>query len=153
MNASQFSFEHLKYPSGLTSLLILVFTFAGCAEPQPTDTGIINKKTQEIGEFDADGDAKVADMQVKPSMNPLASAGAYGYAVSQTSKLQIKQAIQLFQAEHGRFPKDHAEFMEQIIKKNSIQLPVLPGKRRYQYDVANHELVVVEAAKKENRPQ
>jgi hypothetical protein len=44
-------------------------------------------------------------------------------------------------------PKDHEEFMTQIIKKNNIQLPVLPGGRQYQYDVENAELVVVEAEK------
>ena len=34
--------------------------------------------------------------------------------------------------------------MEKIIKRHKIELPVLPGKRQYQYDVENHELIVVE---------
>ncbi len=127
----------------------LIISSIGCSDPpQKADTGIINKKTQDIGEFDADGDAKIADLQVKPSGNPFAAAGAYGYAVSEISKLQIKQALGLFEAEHGRMPKDLEEFMTRIIKQNNIELPVLPGKRRYQYDVENHELVVVEAEKK-----
>ena len=121
----------------------------GCAEPQ-SDTGIINKKTQEIGEFDAKGEAQVADLQVKPSANPYASVGAYGFAVSEISKQAVQRHLQFFQAEHGRFPKDHDEFMTEIIEKYNIELPVLPGKRRYQYDVENHELVVVEAEKKQN---
>lgn len=132
---------------GLTFLGISVLAWVGCLDPEPADTGIINKKTQEIGEFDAQGDDKVADLQVKKSMNPYASAGAYGYAISEISKQTVQRALQFFQAEHGRFPKDHEEFMTQIIEKNNIQLPVLPGKRRYQYDVENHELVVVEADK------
>ncbi len=140
---------------GILSAAILMI---GCGEPrtaskQPpakkqneADSGsIINKTTQDIGEFDAKGEAKEADLQVKTSANPLASMGAYGYAVGEISKQSIQRAVQLFQAEHGRFPKDHEEFMSQIIKKNNIQLPVLPGKRRYQYDVENHELKVVEA--------
>ena len=35
--------------------------------------------------------------------------------------------------------------MEKIIKANQIQLPLLPGGKRYQYDEANHALVVVDA--------
>lgn len=133
----------------LTAIGISVLAWVGCMEPEQADTGIINKKTQDIGEFDAQGDAKVADLQVKTSMNPYASAGAYGYAISEISKQTVQRALQFFQAEHGRFPKDHEEFMTQIIEKNNINLPVLPGKRRYQYDVENHELVVVEADKGE----
>ena len=35
--------------------------------------------------------------------------------------------------------------MEKIIKRNGIKLPVLPGDWQYQYDVANHELLIVKA--------
>lgn len=122
----------------------------GCDEPAAETTNkpksIINQTTDDIGEFKPGGDDQVADLQVKESANPLAAMGAYGFAVSEISKQQIQRAIQLFQAEHGRFPQDHEEFMAEIVKKNGIKLPVLPGKRRYQYDVDNHELVVVEAA-------
>ena len=148
MHKTQSKFEPVSSAAILTAVCVVVVALVGCAEPQPADTGIINKKTQEIGEFEADGDAQVADLQVKPSANPYASAGAYGYAVSEISKQTVQRALQFFQAEHGRFPKDHEEFMTRIIEQNNIQLPVLPGKRRYQYDVENHELVVVEAAKK-----
>lgn len=140
--------NHLILKTGTLCCLAAIL-ITGCAEPEPSsNSGIINKKTQEVGEFDAGGEDKVADLQVKTSASPLAAMGAYGYAVSEISKQTIQRAIQFFQAEHGRFPKDHEEFMEQIIKKNNIQLPVLPGKRRYQYDVENHELVVVEAETK-----
>ena len=130
---------------GLTVLLI-----AGCADPEPAaddpDAGsIINKTTQDIGEFNAEGEDEIADMQVKTSASPLAAKGAYGYAAGEISRQTVERAIQLFHAEHGRYPENHEEFMEQIIKKNNIRLPVLPGKRRYQYDVEEHELVVVEA--------
>jgi hypothetical protein len=128
--------------------LFVSIVCCGCAEPpEQADSGIMNKKTQEVGEFDPEGEAKVADLQVKPSANPYASAGAYGFAISEISKLTIKQSLNFFKAEHGRMPKDHEEFMTQIIKKNNIQLPVLPGGRQYQYDVENAELVVVEAEK------
>ena len=127
---------------------------SGCAEPPASETssktGIIGKKSQDIGEFKPENGEKIADLQVKPSANPYASAGAYGFAVSEVSKIAVNQALQLFKAEHGRMPKDYDEFMSQIIKRNNIQLPVLPGNRRYQYDPEKFELVVVEAEKTEN---
>ena len=63
--------------------------------------------------------------------------------VESLSKSQIKQALEIFRATEDRYPKDHAEFMERIIKENNIQLPVLPYKGKYVYDVENHELMVV----------
>lgn len=121
----------------------------GCADPPASETnsrtGIIGKKSQDIGEFKPEDGEKIADLQVKPSANPYASVGAYGFAVSEISKLAVTQALNLFKAEHGRMPKDYDEFMSQIIKRNNIQLPVLPGNRRYQYDPVKFELVVVEA--------
>lgn len=133
----------------LPGLLICLTT--GCADPNAAENdqkqSIIGRKTQEIGEFDADGDAEIADQQVKVSANPLAAAGAYGYAAGTISKQAVQRALQLFNAEHDRYPKDHDEFMEKIIKANNIQLPVLPGGDQYQYDVENHELIIVEGKK------
>ena len=137
------------------SVLVLAVVFSsGCEAPkettkeEPKQQPVIGQVTDEIGEFDPNGDAVIADLQVPANANPLSAAGgAYTFAAGQTSTLKIQQAINLFQAEHGRFPKDHAEFMERIVKFNKITLPVLPGKRQYQYDVANHKLVVVEAPK------
>lgn len=138
------SFCNPRIVFNVLNVCLVAILFVGCEETD-TSNSIINKTTQEIGEFGANGDTTEADLQVKPSANPLASMGAYGHMVSEISKQSIQRAIQFFQAEHGRFPKDHEEFMTEIIKKNNIQLPVLPGKRRYQYDVENHELKVVEA--------
>jgi len=131
----------------------LIFGFlvlAGCEEPQtankPKSESIIGKTTQDIGEYDPDGEAEIADLQVDPDSSPLGAAtGAYKFAAGRTSELKIQHALQLYNALHGNYPKDHAQFMEDIVKANNIHLPVLPGKRRYQYDVQNHKLVVVEA--------
>lgn len=122
----------------------------GCADPaqvgnDPAEKpqNIIGRKTQEVGEFEGDQEA---DLQVKQSANPYAAAtGAYGFAVSEVSKMAVEKQLQIFNAMNDRYPKDHEEFMREIIKGGNIQLPVLPGNRRYQYDVENHELKVVEA--------
>jgi len=132
-------------------LICFFVLLSGCDVPppaaeKPKQENIFGKTTQDIGEYDPDGDAEIADLQVDPNSSPLgAAAGAYKFAAGRTSELKIQQALQLYNALHGNYPKDHAEFMEGIVKANNIQLPVLPGKRRYQYDVKNHKLVVVEA--------
>ncbi len=131
-------------------MICTAIVLSGCDAPpqkkQPQQGGVIGKKTQDIGEFDPDGDAKIADLQVDPNSSPIgAAAGAVTYSIGKTSELTIQHSLELFRAEHGEYPKDHAEFMEKIVKRNNIHLPVLPGKRRYQYDVENHKLVVVEA--------
>jgi hypothetical protein len=149
MNTIQTSIPSWISSPILALLCLTAIVLVGCEEPKQADTGIFNKKTQDVGEFDAAGGDQIADLQVKPSANPYASAGAYGYAISEISKQAVQRQLQFFQAEHGRFPKDHDEFMTEIIEKPPIKLPVLPGKRRYQYDVENHELVVVEAAKED----
>lgn len=139
---------------GLIAALVIA---AGCdapAEPaaKKDNRGIIGKKTQDVGEFDPDGGAKVDDGKVNQQHLATPGIGAlagYGPAAQQASKLAVQQALNFFNASNGRYPKDHAEFMDKIIKANNIRLPVLPGGRRYQYDVDNHELVVVEAAEAE----
>ncbi|MEL7498051.1 MAG: hypothetical protein AAFN77_10600 [Planctomycetota bacterium] len=122
---------------------------SGCAEPEQEEQNesIINQKTQDIQK--ADPNAKQADLQVKKEDGLKAFSGAYGFAISEISKNQIKQMVELYRAEHGEYPKDYDTFMAEIIEKYNIELPVLPGGRKYQYDVENHELIVVEAVKQE----
>jgi len=131
---------------GLVLAIVLLACFSGCQEPNSAteapakkDTGIMGKVTQDIGE--AQPGAQQADLQAK---GLLAGPGAYGFAVSEISKGQIKQAVEMYRASNGSYPKDFDEFMNKVIKPNRIELPVLPGGRQYQYDVEKHELIVVE---------
>ena len=57
-------------------------------------------------------------------------------------EIQIPHALNLFKAEHGRAPKDHAEFMSKIIEFNKIQLPELPAGAVYHYNKEAGELWV-----------
>ncbi|WP_347244572.1 hypothetical protein [Thermogutta sp.] len=57
-------------------------------------------------------------------------------------RIQVPQALQLFEAEHGRKPESHEEFWREIIEKNNIQLPRLPPGHRYVYDPQRGELMV-----------
>ena len=130
--------------------LILVLTVAGCGmksideQTKKSPNSIIGKTTQNVGAFDPNAGAKVSDSKIHATDPITAPTSAYGPMVEQISKLYIDQAIQHFEVNEGRYPKDLDEFMEKIIRPNNIKLPVLPGGKQYQYDVENHKLVVVD---------
>ncbi|HUQ69994.1 MAG TPA: hypothetical protein VM165_10750 [Planctomycetaceae bacterium] len=123
----------------------------GCMKPldqQVKKTGtskVIGKKTQDIGEFDKNAGAKVSDSKIHATDPITAPTSAYGPMLERISKTHIEHALNLYNATEGHYPKSYEEFMEQIIKANRIELPVLPGGKKYQYDVENHQLVVIDA--------
>jgi hypothetical protein len=123
---------------------------AGCMKPlaeqvKKDPNSIIGKKTQEVGNFDPKAGAAVSDSAVNVT-NPITGPlEAYGPMLERISKLQIESMVNIFYATEGRYPADYEEFMEKIIKANNVQLPVLPGGKKYQYDVENHKLVVIDA--------
>lgn len=61
-------------------------------------------------------------------------------------EIEIPHAMNLFKAAEGRAPKDHAEFMEKIIRANNIRLPELPPEHRYRYDPQTEQLLVEQPA-------
>ena len=130
---------------------ILILAAAGCGmksieeQTKKSDSSIIGKKTQNIGEFDPNAGAKVSDSKIHATDPITSGTSAYGPMLERISKSHIEHAVNLYHATEDRYPKDLDEFMEKIIKPNNIQLPVLPGGKLYQYDVENHKLVVVDA--------
>ena len=116
------------------------------APAKERDRGSSARRLKDIGEFDPKAGREVSDSKIRTDDPfPLPRLQAYGPMIEKISKDHIDYALKLYQAEHDRFPKDYAEFMEEIIKKNNIQLPVLPAQAQYQYDVENHKLVIVRA--------
>lgn len=114
------------------------------AAPQNSGEGIVGKTTQDVGEFDKNKANQVVDTgKIRATDVVTGGLMAYGPMVASIEKTQIKKALSDFYALNERYPKDHEEFMEQIIKANGLKLPVLPFKGKYQYDVENHELMVV----------
>lgn len=79
-----------------------------------------------------------------------AAAGGYLGAVGharfwsehQIILLNIEKALDLYNATNDGYPESHEEFMEQIIRANSIQLPELPPGEEYLYDPDEHKLMV-----------
>ncbi len=127
-----------------------VLLLCGCSESlekqtQKSKNSIIGKTTQEIGQFDPNAGLTVSDSKIQATDPLTAGTSAYGPMLEKISKSHIEHAVRLFEAENGHYPKNYEEFMEKIIKANQIQLPLLPGGKRYQYDEANHALVVVDA--------
>jgi hypothetical protein len=134
-----------------TLALIVGMGLCGCMKPldqqvkKSENSTVIGKKTQDIGAFDPNAGAKVSDSKIHATDPITAPTSAYGPMLEQISKTTIAHALSLFNATEGRYPNSHDEFMTRIIKENNIQLPVLPGGKKYQYDVENHQLVVLEA--------
>ena len=60
--------------------------------------------------------------------------------------IQVKHALDLFEAYEGYAPKSHEEFMEKIIKANNISLPELPEGHKYVYDPMTETLMVEKPA-------
>ena len=137
----------------LTRSVICLFlvTVCGCGmksleeQTKKSPNSIVGKTTQDVGQYDPNANAKVSNSKIDASDPITAPVSAYGPMLEKISKIQIDGTVNLFHANEGRYPKDHDEFMTQIIKANNIQLPVLPGGKQYQYDVENHRLVVVDA--------
>jgi hypothetical protein len=125
---------------------LVLACLCGCEDAtKKSPNSIIGKKTQDVGEFKPGAGAKVSDSKVRVDTPGLAGLQAYGPMVEQISKLGIESAVNNFHALEGRYPNSYDEFMTRIVKENNIQLPVLPGGKKYQYDVENHKLVVIDA--------
>ena len=126
----------------------LSLLFVGCAdvsEPAAQQSSA-PAKPAEIGEFDQEAGKEVVKLDAKvtdPITGPLEILKK---ARVELPMLAIEHALNIFNANEGRFPKSHDEFMTQVIAANNIRLPVLPSGLDYQYDVDGHRLVIVNTA-------
>jgi len=165
--------SRLQRPLGATlATLVALYSVVstGCSDPQPTEIeakrprtrivpghfdakrpveakrskkSIFKQRTQDVGGFDAKAGKQLSDSRIRATSPLLAGLEAYGPAAEKVAKLAIRHQLDIYNALHGHYPKDHAEFMREIIKKQNLQLPKLPYGNTYEYDVANHKLVVV----------
>ncbi|MDO4587122.1 MAG: hypothetical protein Q4C95_07480 [Planctomycetia bacterium] len=63
----------------------------------------------------------------------------------------IPQALNLFQASNGYYPKSQQEFDDQIIKANQINLPKLQEGDQYYYDPETAKLMVLTHKKTDSK--
>jgi hypothetical protein len=144
--------------SELLIVALVAVVLSGCleskTETKPEKTGIIGKTTQDIGEYNPNAaNQVVSDTKIRASDPITAPLSAYGPMTDKISRDHIAHAIALFNATEGRYPKDHDEFMERIIKENNIRLPVQPFGGKYVYDVEKHELYVVRSIENNEKAQ
>ena len=57
-------------------------------------------------------------------------------------RVQVPQALNLYKATNGHFPKTQEEFVKEILTPNGIKLPELPQGHFYVYDAEKGELQV-----------
>ncbi len=139
-----------RIPAVAGALAVIVLASAGCRPPAAPSTG-----DAEPSEQQAPVAAQKAGVGVGKSTQAMDRHGKTGDVVAGPAKtlfrtrdklvfeIQIPQALNLYKAEHGKGPQSHDEFMEKIIRRNSIKLPELPPGRHYQFDVEKQELWVV----------
>jgi hypothetical protein len=140
---------------GLGSLTVILL--AGCMESlseqgKKDPNSIIGKTTDDIKEFDPKAKQALSDSKVRADDPMFYALQAYGPAVEQLEKANVKHTVDIFEATEGHYPKDYNEFMTRIVKANQMRLPVLPGGWQYAYDVPNHELKVVHPVDDAGRP-
>ena len=141
----------------------LAAILAGCEEPPapaarpPIETRkTIGKTTQTVLELSralADGGVLAEGGVTSGGLDAItdaarASSGTIG-------ALAVEQKLRLYEAENGRKPMSHEEFMSRIIAAgtpDSVSLPMLPYYQEWAYDPAAKKVVVVEfPARKEQR--
>lgn len=142
----------LMVPALLLSVMSFL-CFCGCSggttspkaksTSRKTGTGLKPKFTKEIGEFNADEGKEQVESKVKYS-NPITGPlEAFDPMKQKLAEVTVVQAVERIRAMEGRYPRDYDEFKAKVIDENGLRLPTLGVGKRYEYDVAEHRLIVV----------
>jgi len=81
-----------------------------------------------------------------PSQGLDAMSAAAVASTATIGMLAVEQKMKFFEAEEGRKPATHAEFMQRIIEKGgpgAVFLPALPSGQAYAFDPQRKALVIV----------
>lgn len=123
-------------------------------EPRKT-LGKTTQNVLDLAAAQADGGVVIDNAAEAEEGGLGAYSQAYRHSVATIGGLAVEQKLQLYQAEHGKVPATHQEFMTTIIAPGTpdeVRLPMLPYYQEYAFDPATKKLVVVEfPAKKEQR--
>ena len=138
------------------ALILCLCIAVGCNPPTPKKKvakedrpagGIIGQETTEVGEWDPDagmevvvendGDVNIINRNMK----------AFGRTSDTIAKLKVKAALERYRALEGDYPKTYEEFKNKFFKNWVEKLPMPRTNSVYQYDVENHELLIVRKKK------
>ena len=145
--------NHIYRLLSATLILLLCFSF-GCG-PQPKQAakkkkdagGIVGKTTKLVTEWDPDAGREIVVEDGKDVNFINRNMKVLGKVTHQVGQMKVKQSLELFRASEGRYPESHEEFMNKVFDVYVIELPAPLTTCEYQYDVANHELLIVKKEK------
>lgn len=132
----------------LNLLLILVaIGLIGCSKPASPSTAQTQSEPAEVVAQKAVAGVGKKGQSLKDNQGiakVISGPAAAYFNVEQKAVLewQIPQALQMYKASEGRFPKNHQEFMERIVDANKLSLPELPKGAVYRFDPEKGELWV-----------
>lgn len=118
------------------------------AGPRPVPkAGPLRGTTQQVLDLETalEAGARVVDA-APPSQGIEAVSGAAVSSAAMIGMLAVAQKMQLFEAEHGRKPATHAEFMQRIIEPGepgAVSLPALPRGKAYAFDPRQKTVVIL----------
>jgi hypothetical protein len=98
----------------------------------PADVGVGKQGRKTIENAKAGG---IKRMIAQPA------ASLFAFRQAAVFKIQVPQAMNLYRASNGYFPKTHDDFM-QLMKEQMIRLPELPFGQTYEYDAESSQLMV-----------
>jgi hypothetical protein len=117
----------------------------------------LGQTTQNVLELSAalaDGGVLAATSVTSGDMTAITDAART--SAGKIGSLAVQQKMRLYEAEHGRRPRNYAEFMAQIIAAgtpDSVSLPMLPYYQEWAYDAETGAVVVVEFPAKQAQRQ
>jgi hypothetical protein len=82
----------------------------------------------------------------------VAIGGARRHVLNKLDDLAWTQGVQHFQAEHGRLPKDHAEFMSKIVEAQGFDLGYIEEGQEFLYDPNEGQWGTLYVVQKETNP-
>ena len=136
-----------------TSILLLCVAL-GCSPPPAKDVAekekpksILGQTTKEVAEWNPKGDQQANELDEVNMVNHVRVGATH--AIHEVARLKVQRGLQLFWGSEGRYPKSFDEFMKKVFDVYIKDLPMPTTSCEYQYDVENHELVVVEKKKDE----
>jgi hypothetical protein len=127
-------------------IAVVCLNLCGCMDTAPPSGPKKLPTTDKIGEFDPNAANEIVTPKAKVTDPITGPISVLNTVRIQLPTLVIDHTLNLFNAAEGYYPRSHEEFMTRIISENNIKLPQLSADLEYQYDVANHKLLIVRTA-------
>ncbi len=131
---------------GMLLALLLPVATVGCGPKQSSAPDSAQSETPVVAQKAVAGVGKqgqsLKDNQGVAKIISGPASAMFNVRQKVVLEINVPHALQLFKATEGRFPKDHAEFMEKIVAANRLTLPELPAGAVYRFDSEKGELWV-----------